>query len=96
MLTEDFAPFLDTVNGFAVTATYKGSTPVTGIFDNGYLEVPGIEVGNESAGPSFLCKTADVSAAVHGDALVVNTVSYQVIGVHPDGTGLTLLKLEKQ
>lgn len=94
--TEDLSEFFDTTYGFAVTATYNGSTSVNGIFDAEYFEPDAGFAGVQSSQPVFLCRTADVSSATHGQVLVVNSATYHIAGVEPDGTGLTLLKLEKQ
>jgi hypothetical protein len=45
--------------------------------------------------PRFHCRTADVSSAAEGDALVVGGVNYTIRIVQDDGTGMTMLVLEK-
>lgn len=94
--TEDLSEFLDTVYGFATTATYNGITPVDGIFDAEYFQPDAGFAGIQSSQPVFLCRTVDVSSATHGQTLVVASINYKIVGVEPDGTGMTLLKLEKQ
>lgn len=94
--TEDLSEFFDTTHGFGVTATYNGATPINGIFDAAYFEPEAGFGGIQLSQPVFLCRTADVPSATHGQTLVVNSVNYQIVGVEPDGTGMTLLKLEKQ
>lgn len=91
--TEDLAQFLDT-DDFAVAATYNGSTTVNGILDQEYYEVGVGDAGVESSQPVFLCRTADVPAAAHGDTLLIDAITYKVRGVQPDGTGLTRLALK--
>lgn len=93
---EDLSEFFDTTYGFAVTATYNGVTSVNGIFDAEYFETTAGFGGIQSSQPVFLCRAADMPSAVHGQTLVVNAVTYQIVGVEPDGSGITLLKLEKQ
>ncbi|PTR17498.1 hypothetical protein C8R31_101662 [Nitrosospira sp. Nsp2] len=87
---EDLSVFFDT-DEFADAVTYNGA-PLAGIFDNAYFEGQGIQ-GSQ---PVFTCPTADVASARHGDLLVRAGVTYKVVGVEPDGTGITLLRLEKQ
>lgn len=94
--TEDLSEFLDTTYGFAVTATYNGITPVNGIFDAEYFQPEAGFAGIQSNQPVFLCRTVDVSSALQGQTLVVNSVNYKIAVVEPDGTGITLLRLEKQ
>jgi hypothetical protein len=89
--TEPLAAFFDT-DGFAVSATLAGVS-VTGIFDNEYYEPMG-EV--QGASPVFTLPTASASTAAHGQSLVIGATTYKVRGVEPDGTGVTLLRLEKQ
>jgi hypothetical protein len=44
--------------------------------------------------PRFHCRTADVSTAAEGDAIVIGGVSYTIRIVQDDGTGMTMLVLE--
>ncbi len=86
----DRLEFLD-IDEFGVTANYDGGTTIQGIYDDEYYE----SLDVESSDPVFHCRTSDVSDAVHGKTLVVNATNYTVKGVEPDGTGFTLLRLEK-
>lgn len=84
---------------FGVEASYSrvsGGDPVVieGIFDAQYVE-PTTGVAEDS-GPVFTCATSSVPNAAHGDELVINGTTYVVRGVHPDGTGVTVLVLERQ
>lgn len=82
---------------FAVVATYtpSGGQPksINVIYDNDYVAslMEGIEVENTS--PAVLCKTSDILNVKHGDTLVVNSITYKIIEVKPDGTGITTLIL---
>ncbi len=89
-----FAPF-----DFGVEASYSrvsGGDPVVidGIFDAQYIE-PSTGVVEDS-GPVFTCATSSVPNAAHGDELVIGGTTYVVRGVQPDGTGVTVLVLERQ
>ena len=95
----DRAIFFD-VDDFGTAASYTPSggsaATVNGIFDNDFVEVDaGGGVGIALQQPRFLCRTADVSSAAEGDALVVSAVNYTVRIVQDDGTGITTLVLEK-
>lgn len=92
---EDASEFLDTVHGFAVAATWNGTTTVNGIFDNEYFEIGVGTPGAEGSQPSFFCRAADVAAAAQGDTLLINSVTYTVVSVQPDGTGFTRLVLRE-
>lgn len=100
--TEDFDAFFgssEVTSGFAVAATYTpdGGDPSTiyGIFDDEYFDEVG-GVGIEGSAPAFHCEAADVSGVAQGDALTVNSVSYIIRNVRPDGTGYVVLILEEQ
>ena len=92
MFAEDLAPFFD-VDDFAVAATLGGNA-VTGIFDAAYIEPLGNLV--EGASPVFSLPTASAAGAAHGTALVIGATTYKVQGIEPDGTGITVLRLEAQ
>lgn len=94
--TEDLSAFLDPRDGFAVTATYDGDILVNGIFDEAYFEPDFGGAGIQASQPVFLCRTQEVAEAAHGDLLSVNGKNYRIVGVEPDDTGLTLLRLERQ
>ena len=84
---------------FGVSATYTpdgGSpSPITVIFDKPYVGVDAAgEVVVESTNPTCLCRTSDVSDADHAATIEVDSVTYNVVGVQPDGTGFTILELQ--
>ena len=90
---ENLAPFFD-AQGFASDATLAGAA-VRGIFDNGSaLGSVGV-VGMASTQPSFTLPTAALPSPVVGSALVVSGQAYAVVAHEPDGTGVSLLLLEK-
>lgn len=95
MFTEDLTAFFDTVNGFAETVTYNGSSELAGIFDNAYVKVD-LGTGVESRHPAVVMRAADVPDVAHGDTIVRDGTTYHVIGVEPDGAGVVVLLLEKQ
>jgi hypothetical protein len=49
----------------------------------------------ESTAPKVLCRTEDVLNAAHGDTVTVDSKTYKVIGISPDGTGITTLTLSE-
>ncbi|MEK9553324.1 MAG: head-tail joining protein [Alphaproteobacteria bacterium] len=94
----DRAIFFD-VDDFGTAATYTpdggAASTVNGIFDNDFIEVDaGGGVGVALQQPRFQCRTADVSSAAEGDAIVISSVNYTVRIVQDDGTGMTTLVLE--
>jgi hypothetical protein len=96
---DDRAVFLS-IDDFGVAATYTptggSASTVNGIFDNDIVEVDaGGNVQMAIRQPRFLCRTSDVSSAADGDALNVNSTAYTIRVVDHDGTGMTVLALEK-
>ena len=94
------AVFFDT-DDFAVSATYTpaggSASTISGIFDDAFEAVEtGGFIPVASSSPIFQCKTSAVSSAAEGDALIVNSTSYLIRVVMDDGTGVTMLQLEKQ
>ena len=78
------------------TAVWNGTTTVSGLFNNGFVAAQDGQIGVESAGPTFTCRSADVSGLVHGHTLLIDSVTYVVRGHQPDGTGMTEIVLEVQ
>ena len=77
------------VKDFGITATLNGSS-VTGIFDNGTTSAfNGLVLGTN---PTFMLATS--AGHARGQSLVVSGVTYTVVAVEPDGTGMTILQLE--
>ena len=94
------AIFFD-IEGFGSTATYtpSGGSPVSvnGIYEDDYEQIDaGGSFGVAGSSPMFQCSTSDVANAAEGDSLVVGGVTYIVRVVMEDGTGVTMLQLEKQ
>ncbi len=97
--TSDLETMFDT-DELAKTATYircgypSVSIPVI-------LEAPGANASlaggmeYETASPKVLCRTADVPKVSHGDAVTIDAKPYKVIGISPDGTGITTLTLSE-
>ena len=80
---------------FAVAATLQSAAVASGvIFDAQYLEAIGNLV--EGSGPVALAVAAEVPSVAQGQSLVIGAATYKVRGVEPDGTGMVLLRLEKQ
>ena len=92
-LITDLTTFLNS-DEFAVEVTY-GAATIKGIFDNAFIAdtQDGIEV--ETRVPQVTIKTSDISGLVHGDTLNINATVYNVIGIEPDGTGVTRVLLSQ-
>lgn len=88
---EDLSVFFDEAD-FAVAATLEG-VAVRGIFDEPYAEPLSGMV--EGSSPTFVCRSADIPSVAHEQTLVIGARSFKVVGVEPDGTGVTLLRLRE-
>ena len=75
---------------FGVDATLNGVT-VRGIFDDAYGE----SFGGMVAGSGPMFRLPSSVSVTSGNTLVHAATTYTVVGIEPDGTGLTLLRLEK-
>ena len=94
-LTGDLDIFFN-ADEFAVEAFLNGAaTPIKVIFDNEYREIVLSSGSVEGRVPQCLAKSSDVEAAAHGNTLKVGATTYKIIGVQPDGTGITTLMLSK-
>lgn len=89
MFTENLAPFF---SDFAASSATLDGASVRGIFDNQYVDVLGLA----SRQPMFTLPTADAAAATQASVLIVEGVTYRVRSIEPDGTGVTVLMLERQ
>jgi len=73
--------------------SYAGVS-VHAIFDAEFYAVNMGEFESEGSQPAVVCRTIDIPAAKHGDAVIVGSVNYIAVGVKPDGTGMTEIALE--
>jgi len=70
------------------------TSDITAIFDNGYFAVALGQTEADNKTPTLLARSADVADAAHKSMIEVGAAVYKVVGVEPDGTGLTVLNLE--
>lgn len=92
--TEDFAAFFDT-DDFAVALTLDGVPLVEAIFDNAYALGGVGPIGAATTAPAITLPTANVPADPVGKAVVHSGDTYTVIAHEPDGTGVSVLLLER-
>ncbi len=89
----DLDILIDT-DDFAVDITYNLAT-IKGIFDNGFIESSDGEVAVESTVPQVIVKSSDVVGAIHDEIMTIDSVDYNIIGIQPDGTGVTVIFLSQ-
>lgn len=97
----DFESDLDEFfTDFRETATYtkygSAATTIDVIFDDQGNVINPATLEVESSGPKVTCKTSDVDGASNKDTLVIQTITYYVIRVEHDGTGMSVLYLSKR
>jgi hypothetical protein len=90
------------VEEFAKSVTYQrklglGDSTIKGIFDNETVPVDagGIAAVHQEQ-PRFTCRTTDIPNIAEDDFLVVDSVNYRVVAYIHDGTGVSVIQLEKQ
>ena len=93
-----FATALDTCNPVTLQAlgqvvTVAGQS-VQAVFDNGF-SLGAVGIGMAGTQPTLRLRTADVAADPVGQAVSVNAVAYTVAAHEPDGTGVSVLMLER-
>lgn len=88
MVSEDLDPFFAE---FGQACTISGGS-VLGIFDSQYDRA--LEFA-DSAGPVLTIQSADWPTVARGSSVTVASTAYTVIGIEPDGTGITRLRLQR-
>lgn len=88
---EDLDPYFDTADGFAVAAVFNGSITVNCLFENAYSDA----LGAAGTVPLLTGPTAELATIDRGDAVVISAVSYIVQNIEADGTGVSLLRIER-
>lgn len=76
---------------FAIDLTVNGAA-ARGIFDNAF----GSAFGGMIDGTSPVLHLTSSVAVERGNPVIIDGVTYTVVGVQPDGTGVTQLRLQKQ
>lgn len=97
MFSEDIDSFFSlTDHAISAAWTPAGGSPatITGIFNDTYFEDVGGPVGVEGSQPVFVCAAASVPGVAQDDTIVINSKTYSIVNVRPDGTGIVDLILE--
>ena len=100
MPVETAADRLVMLNDFGVNCTYTpdGGAPVVilTILLNDYYAVETGTVSVEVNQPIAVIRTADAAAISHNDIMVIEGITYKVVNIRPDGTGISEIQLEQQ
>jgi hypothetical protein len=90
------------VQEFATSVTYRrknalSDATITGIFDN---ETVPVEAGGfvpvHQEQPRFTCRTADIPNISEDDQIIMSSTTYVIRAWIHDGTGVTVLQLERR
>lgn len=93
-LANDLANILN-VDEFATAVTYNGGS-INGVFDNETVPVEtGGYVSVHEEQPRLTCRTTDLPSIAYNQAMIINAVTYYVRAWIHDGTGVTVIQLEK-
>ncbi len=99
---EDLSPFfaLESAGGFGKSATYTpvagGGGTITVLFDRAAQELDlGDAQGGVSRNPVATVRDSEVASPAIGDKLVIESLTYRVARIEPQGTGLTALYLKE-
>jgi len=77
---------------FGVQATL-GPAHVRGVFDNAFMDAG--SMGAYGTQPIFTCASVDLSGVQVGQAATVQSIAYRIVGIEPDGTGVSVVRLER-
>ena len=69
--------------------TLPSAVVIRGIFAREYIETGSFE----GYAPIITVKDTDYPTAAHDDALIINGNNYTVVGIQPDGVGITNIVL---
>jgi pectate lyase len=85
-------------HGTAATFTPSGGSgsAIVVVYNNLYFLEDAGNVGVETSQPIVTVESATVPGVAHGDVITIDSANFNVVGVRPDGTGITELVLEKQ
>ena len=85
-------------HGTAANYTPSGgsASSITVIFRHDYFLEDVGNVGVETQQAVITVQTSKVPGIAHGDLIEIDSTNYNVVGVRPDGTGISEIVLEAQ
>jgi len=93
-VANDVAVFLNP-RDFGNTATFKNKDiNIQFIDEYEATTLFGLEI--ENARPVVMAATTDITGIKHKDTLIINTITYYVVEIRNDDTGITTLLLSKE
>jgi len=89
---DDLPSFLQ---DFGETAILEGGGEVTVIFDDEFVAASPLDQEVESTKPQAIGLSSDLEGVEHETTIEIRGVTYRIVGIHPDGQGMTTLILTK-
>ncbi len=93
---QDLENFFDTeTHGSDATVSIDGSdSSIKVIINKEYFAIPGESVDVTGFQPMVHCRTQDITGIDTDDTIAVGGVTYNIIEIQDDGTGVTVLILQ--
>ena len=82
------------LNDMGSAATLASGT-INVLFTSGYAAAASLGIEVESARPTAIVMTKDITGVKHRDQITINTVVYYIAEIHNDELGLATLVLSK-
>ena len=99
-MVETAADRLIMLSDFGVDCTYTpaggSASTIKAILQNEYFAIETGSVAMEMSQPIAVIRTADAPSIAHDDTMVMESVTYKVKNIRPDGTGISEIQLEEQ
>tara|TARA_R100001443_G_scaffold84007_1_gene90743 strand:+ start:41 stop:349 length:309 start_codon:yes stop_codon:yes gene_type:complete len=95
----DLAGYFETdSHGSSATITINGSgSSINVILNKEYFAIdPGFGTEVEGTQPVATGRSSDMTNVEIGDTIQISSITYNIVSVQPDGTGVTALVLEQQ
>lgn len=93
---QDLENFFDTeTHGTSATVTINGTdSSINVIINKEYFAIAGESVDVDGTQPVVTCRSSDVTGVDTDDTITIDNVTYNIINIQPDGTGVTVLILQ--
>ena len=93
---QDLENFFDTeTHGSTATVTINGTgSSINVIINKEYFAIAGESVDIDGTQPVVTCRSSDVTGIDTDDTITVGGVTYNIVNIQPDGTGVTVLILQ--
>lgn len=93
---QDLENFFDTeTHGTTATVTINGTgSSISVIINKEYFAIAGESVDVDGTQPVVTCRSSDVTGIDTADTITIDSVTYNIVNIQPDGTGITVLILQ--